>query len=126
MRALTLIALMVLGQESSLDEDFRATVNDSRAAMVTLIATYPDGSPARGQIRCAGIWFKHADETELLVGEALPFETDSRGAVIVNPHVSDEWIECWSESRGYYGRVRVYFQEAKPTGVGHIRMRLES
>lgn len=120
-----LVALLAL-QTPTLADDYRATVGGSELAMVTLIATYPDGSPVRGVIRCAGTWFKHADEQTVFFAPELPFQTDSRGAVIMNPHLDDEWIDCWCEANGYVGRVRVTFSGSHPTQIGHIRMRRES
>lgn len=125
MRTILIVALLM--QEPDLIKDYQhAYGNGSELAMVTLIARYPDGSPVRGFIRCAGTWFKHADEERIFYGPELPFQTDSRGAVIMNPSVEDEYIECWSQERGYYGRVRVDFSVERPTRIAHIRMRRES
>lgn len=125
MRVVLIVALLM--QEPDLSRDYQALYGPgSELAMITLIATFPDGSPARGFIRCAGNWHKHADEDVVLAGPELPFQVDGRGAIVMNPHVDDDYVECWCQERGYYGRVRVTFSRQEPTQIGHIRMRRES
>jgi len=51
--------------------------------MFTLIAQYPDGTPARGWTNCNEVWCKY-DEVEQCARN-LPFKTDGRGAAIFNP-----------------------------------------
>ena len=110
MKTLGAVALALVLQTPTLLDEYRALTGDgSDLAMITIIATYPDGAPAREFIRCEGWWFKHADEDHVTSGLAQPFRVDSRGAVIMNPHVTDEWIDCWAQENGFYGRVRVTF-----------------
>lgn len=125
MKALAIVALLaVQAPDVDLEQDSLLTRSGSAQAMVTLIATYPDGTPLRGFIQCGGTWFKHADEADVLEGEALPFRTDSRGAIIVNPHVEDEWITCWASGDGAHGKVLVELSD-RPT-IQHIVLQKES
>ena len=51
--------------------------------LVSVQAQYGDGTPARGQIACDGLWCKF-DEVQYCASN-LPFQTDSRGVCIFNP-----------------------------------------
>lgn len=77
--------------------------------MVTVIARHDDGSPARGAISCSGSWFKFQDGPKQDGGWDLPFETDSRGAVVLNPFVGDyeeDPMICTAlDKHGHVGRV---------------------
>jgi hypothetical protein len=101
---------LLLAQEPSgeLWEDYLATQGGSSQALVTLIAQHVDGTPVRGYIRCAGWWVKYEDDpARTFAGTSLPFETDARGAIVMNPQVTDEQIFCWSEDKGMRGEVSV-------------------
>lgn len=129
MKALALLAFVALGlqePEIDLDRERLAMRDGSGLAMVTLIATYPDGTPVRGEIQCGGNWHKHQDGNPEQYGPSLPFVTDSRGAVIMNPHLSDEWIVCWSAKDGATGKVIVSFDERTPRSVHRIVLRKDS
>jgi len=104
-----------------LERERLSTGNGSPLAMITVIARYEDGSPVRGEISCSGNWFKHEDGDPQFSGPALPFRTDSRGAVILNPHLDDAWIVCWCEQDGQSGKVLVSFDDV-PTGVYEMVM----
>jgi hypothetical protein len=120
MKQLLLAALLMT--TGDLEREWKATTNESRLAMITIIATYPDGRPVRGEIQCSGDWYKHEDGPDHLTVPSLPFVTDSRGAIIVNPHISDAWMICWCEQNGQAGRVSVSFDDADSTGAYHIVM----
>ena len=102
---------------ASLELDRLATVNGSPFAMVTLIALHEDGSPVRGYIRCSGVWTKHQDGQPEEYEWGMPFKTDMRGAVVMNPHIAHEWIVCSSNDKGRYGKVLVEFSEDDPVKV---------
>ena len=123
MKALAVLALLAVQQPAiDLETESQALRPGSPLAMVTLIATYPDGTPLRGFIQCGGSWYHHTDNSDdIEVVEALPFRTDSRGAIIVNPHLEDEWIVCWAEQHGAAGKVMVELTE-RPT-IQHIVLR---
>jgi hypothetical protein len=128
MRALPLVALL-LTQEPAIDleRDRLAMYDGSHLALITLIAQYEDGTPARGYIACEGSWYKHADRDEdTAVGIGLPFKTDARGAIVMNPLLSDEWIECFASKDGYYGRVRVEFSDQRPAQVVRLVLRKDT
>jgi hypothetical protein len=110
---------MLLLTGPDLEHDRKATANGSPLAMLTVIARYPDGTPFRGAIRCGGEWYRHADEPDKPVMQALPFRTDSRGAVIVNPQVEDGYLICWVDGNGRSGNVTANFED-DPTGVFEI------
>ena len=117
-----LIAALLVTQEPIIDLDFdrRALWGGSPLAAITFIARYEDGRPVRGFVRCLGTWYKHADEDTVMYASELPFKTDSRGAVIMNPHVDDEWIQCYVAQDGYYGETRVEFDRDHPTAIVEI------
>ena len=117
-----LIAALLMTTEPNLEQDYAQTLDGSALAMVTVMARYPDGRPVRGYIQCSGNWFKHQDGPINLEAQSMPFRTDSRGAVILNPHLSDEWLICWCEQDGMTGHVTVSFDSADPTGVFEIVM----
>ncbi len=117
MKQLILAALLMT--TGDLERERLAVSNGSPLAMITVIARYQDGRPFRGSIQCSGEWFKHADEDATPSGPSLPFRTDARGAVILNPHLTDGWILCWAESNGLSGRVTASFEDT-PTGVFEI------
>lgn len=102
-------ALLLLAQavDGGLQQDYLATRTGSPHALVTIIAVHQDGTPVRGYIQCAGEWFKHADEDTVIWSEALPFKTDSRGAVTFNPRLEDEQILCWCIDNGMRGDIAV-------------------
>jgi len=80
--------------------------------LITLIVQHADGSPARGTIACAGEWFKH-DDIEARYVESLPFATDSRGAAIFNPLITDSSLSCRANDvHGHTGALTV---ELSPT-----------
>jgi hypothetical protein len=99
--------LLAQTAEPGLEEEFLNARNGTGTALVTLIAVHMDGTPVRGFIQCAGEWMKYADEEDVLWGVALPFKTDSRGAVVMNPHLEFEEIRCWSQDKGMRGEVTV-------------------
>ena len=129
MRALALIAIVgsLSAQEPEIDleRERHAMRTGSDYALITLIAQHEDGTPVRGFIQCAGNWHKYQEGPQLY-GEALPFATDARGAIVMNPHLSDEYIVCWSRDRCAYGRVVVCFDEAHPRAVHTIVLRRET
>jgi hypothetical protein len=105
-RGVATALLLAQMAEPSLETDY-LRLKGSAFALVTLIAVHVDGTPVRGFIRCDGEWFKYADEEDVLWGVALPFKTDARGAVVMNPHLDIEQLHCWSEDRGMRGDVTV-------------------
>jgi hypothetical protein len=109
--------LLLLALAPAIESSYVLPGDDVDHAMVTLIAVHRDGTPVRGFIRCLGFWWKHADEHQVIEGVALPFATDSRGAVIMNPRLADKQITCWSEDRGMHGEVTV---NLATTSVAHI------
>lgn len=109
MRTVAALALLLIGPEPDLEQDYLATRDGSRLAMVTVICRRADGRPVRGTIQCAGYWFKHQDGEPVFYGSSLPFQTDSRGAIVMNPAVADEWMTCWCEDHGTRGEVTVEF-----------------
>ena len=112
-----LLAASLIALEPNLEQDYNRTLNGSPLAMVMVIARYPDGKPFRGVIRCTGEWYKHADEPDHLTLPAMPFKTDGRGAVVLNPHLSDESITCWAtDAAGVTGKTVVTFDAERPTG----------
>ena len=104
---LPLLALLVQLPEPDLYREFRATQTGTPHAIVSLIAIEADGTPVRGTIQCSGYWFKYADEETTAEGWALPFVTDARGAIVMNPRTTDAPFLCWSEIRGHRGEVIV-------------------
>ena len=123
-RTLILTALLV-SQMPDLDQEFRLTRAGSPQGLVTIIAQYPDGRPARGTISCSGWWRKFQEGAEDYA-LSMPFVTDSRGAIGMNPSLDDGWMLCWSEKDGLTGRVTVTFSTEKPTGVYYIVLGKES
>lgn len=87
----------------------RAGRYGTRTGMITVIAQFSDGSPARGTINCNGYWCKF-DEQQYC-GPNLPFVTDSRGACIFNPGIEDfdedvvEPTTCYATSGTRSGRL---------------------
>ena len=102
---------------ASLEQDRLATINGSPYALITLIAQHVDGSPVRGYIQCSGVWTKHQDGQPEEFEWAMPFKTDMRGAIVMNPHIEHEWIVCSSRDKGRYGKVLVEFSEENPVQV---------
>ena len=117
MKSWLFAALLLTGPDLAHEE--RRLMRGSPLAMLTIVARYQDGTPFRGFISCSGEWFKHSDEETSLTGPSLPFRTDSRGAVILNPHTTDGWIICWATDNGLSGRVTASFED-EPTGVFEI------
>lgn len=105
--ALLLVALVLA--EPDLASEWRAMHTTSTKALLTIQAQTPDGVPVRGEIACTGHWYKYQDGPIQFSGEALPFQTDSRGAIVMNPSVEDEAITCWMEHRGQRGTVAINF-----------------
>jgi hypothetical protein len=123
--AITFASLLAQDPAIDLETERLALVTGSPHALITLIAEYADGTPVRGVIQCAGTWRKYQDGVEFYT-EALPFATDSRGAVIMNPHVEDEAIVCWSQQDGVIGRTTVTFDANAPAKVQRIVLRKDS
>lgn len=77
--------------------------------MITVIARHADGSPARGAISCSGAWFKYQDGPKQDGGWNHPFETDSRGAIILNPfngtYEEDPMVCTALDKHGHTGSV---------------------
>ena len=121
-RAISFAALLLIGQEGDLEQDYQRAHRGSRLAMLTIIATYADGSPMRGTIACGGWWFKHQDGADHITVEALPFATDARGAVILNPHLDDAWLVCEATDGVRSGSVTVSFSDDHPTGVYRVEV----
>jgi hypothetical protein len=108
--------------EPTLDEQFaRIQPAGTVHALLTIIAEFEDGSPARGVIQCNGTWYKHQEDDQPLLPQ-LPFKTDSRGAVIMNPRRETGWIICWSERDGKSGQVTIDFAD-EPRQVVKIVLR---
>lgn len=124
-RTLILTAFLVT-QMPDLEQELRLARGGSEVAMITLIARYADGTPVRGEIQCAGWWRKFQDGEPEVYAQSLPFKTDSRGAIVMNPSLADEWIVCWSERDGLSGRVTVSFDKANPSAVAYIVMGKDS
>ena len=98
--------------EINLEADrLRTLAEKPTHAMITLIARYPDGTPAKGgRIGCTGWWFKYSDDPKEQAeqsGEAYMFKADSRGAVILNPNLDDTYLHCWAEHRLAKGEVEI-------------------
>ncbi len=95
----------------------------SRHALVTIRARHEDGTPLRGFIQCSGYWQKYQDrqnDEEIEFVKHLPFKTDSRGAIAMNPLLADEWIFCWASDKGKTGSVIAQFDEDNPRRVVDI------
>lgn len=105
---------------ASLEQDRLATINGSPYGLITIIARHVDGTPVRGYISCSGVWMKHEDGGPEEWALNLPFKTDSRGAIVMNPRIADEWIVCTSVDRGRRGTVLVEFSDANPVQVVEI------
>lgn len=113
----TLLGLMLLAQTADisidLEQEWHRAIGRERPKhmMITLMAEHMDGTPARGTIGCSGGWFKHADEEETSYGPYLPFTTDSRGAIVLNPGWGDydeeEPLQCEARSGEQRGTVSV-------------------
>lgn len=77
--------------------------------LVEIQAVHRDGTGARGVISCSGSWIKYQDSKNqpIVAGWNLPFKTDSRGLIILNPGIGDfeeEPMRCASEdSHGHLG-----------------------
>lgn len=113
MRGFLLLSLLVT-QAPDLERELKATRNGTDHALITIIARHADGRPYRGAIQCSGQWFKHEDGDVVYSGTALPFQTDSRGAIVMNPKQEDVGMLCWAGG----GQVIVNFSD--PTGVYEI------
>lgn len=125
MRTLALLAFIAIQEPAiDLEREARALREGSRLALITLIAQYPDGTPHRGVIQCAGSWFKH-QEGPVQYGTSLPFQTDSRGAIVMNPALADEWIVCWAEHDGAVGKAIVDLT-VDPAQVVRLTLRKDS
>lgn len=82
--------------------------------MVTIRAIHADGTSARGSINCTGSWEKYGDtgrnNAPLKYGWRLPFKTDSRGAIILNPRTGDfaeDPMYCQAiDKHGHMGETR--------------------
>lgn len=114
------VAVAMLLLSGGLEQDYKAMTNESRVALVTIIATYPDGTPMKGHISCGGFWYKHQDGDPDISGPEVPFETDSRGAVHFNPHLEDEGVYCTATDGVHTGDISVLFNEARPRGVYRV------
>lgn len=103
--------------KASLERDRLATINGSPYGLITIIARHVDGSPVRGYISCSGVWMKHEDGGPEEWALNMPFKTDSRGAIVMNPNIEDEWMVCQSADKGRRGTVLVEFSEDDPMKV---------
>lgn len=92
MRTLLLL-LALVAQQSDVDsvdqlqyEKYAAEGATPFDDMITIQAVhFEDGTPARGTIACNG-WWRKFDETQQ--GDYnLPFKTDSRGVIVMNPWI---------------------------------------
>lgn len=110
----------------TLEQDYLRTKSGSGMAMVTLIALHEDGTPLRGYISCAGSWFKHQDGEPTFYASSLPFRTDARGAIVMNPSLEDEWIACSATDKGKKGTVVVDFTDAEPLHIVTFVLNKES
>ena len=123
-RSVLLGLLLAQTAEPSLDQQYRSAQGlGSYHALVTLIARHTDGTPVRGYVSCSGWWQKYQDlltEEEPVFYENLAFKTDSRGAVVMNPHIEDGWIYCWSSDKGKHGTVVVQFTDTEPLHIVEI------
>lgn len=87
----TLLLLMMLAQVErpiDLDRERRLALygEGSPHMLITVKAEYLDGRPMfPGTIGCTGYWYKHVDEQTKVWAWMLPFSTDSRGAIGLNP-----------------------------------------
>ncbi len=118
--ALLLAAQLGGPVSEQLERERLAAGNGSYRALLTIIAVHEDGTPVRGYIRCSGWWIKYEDDpARTFAGEALPFKTDSRGAIVMNPHLDDEDMYCWSTDKGKHGVVHIYFAH-DPVGIHRI------
>lgn len=125
--SLAFVVMLSMAQEPTLEREYASTRKaGSGLALITLIAIHEDGTPVRGFISCSGVWFKHADEQTVTQGLSLPFATDARGAIVMNPSLDDEWIVCRSEAHGASGRVEVAFDADHPRTVREIILRKDS
>jgi hypothetical protein len=90
-----LAGFLLLQEDPTIRRDRYRLYDGSKFAIVTLVAEHADGTPARGWISCDGHWTKHRDEDTTVGGWNLPFTTDARGAIILNPHYyEDEMLNC--------------------------------
>ena len=93
---LTLVLALLQSDDYGVDvleqDRLRALGGSPRNTIITIIAQHIDGTPARGTIACAGVWYKHRAEGRGEWAEAYPFNTDSRGAVVFNPLIDDDGL----------------------------------
>ncbi len=120
-RSVLLALWLAQVSEPTLEQQYAlATGGGSHHALVTLIELHEDGTPVRGFIACSGWWQKYQDlqtDEEPVFYENLAFRTDSRGAIVMNPHTDNEWVHCWSSDKGKHGSVTVQFDEDDPFHV---------
>jgi len=106
----------------SLEHDRRA-VEQYRPAdyLIELQALHLDGSPARGTIACSGYWRKFDEREES--GPNLPFATDARGVIILNPWLGtfdDTRMDCTADdAHGHHGVGS--FDDGATRGVIYVR-----
>lgn len=79
--------------------------------MITLVAQFQDGTPARGYINCNGSWYKFDEAPDEYSGNNRPFKTDSRGACIFNPSAS--WFDGGDDD---IGNMTCYAQSGARSG----------
>lgn len=91
-----MLLLLAQSPEPTLERDYLRTFTGSPQQLVCIIATDAEGRPYRGYVSCSGWWFKYADEDTTANGYALPFLTDARGAIVMNPHRDDDFFVCWA------------------------------
>lgn len=119
---LLVLLAQVNSGEIDLEQERLRMFNGTEHALVTLIARHADGSLARGTIACQGLWFKYQDKKDEQAWDwALPFKTDSRGAIIMNPHLEDGSMDCTAiDSHLHTGRAQFALE---PLTTVHITVR---
>lgn len=106
------VALFAQETDRPLEQQRDSIYNGTYYEMVSIQAVHADGTAARGSIACHGDWWKHQDSKNhtFIGGEWFPFETDSRGVVILNPYVEDfpeDPLDCRAVDRhGHTGKTR--------------------
>ena len=105
MRMTILAIALLFGSSQLADPDLDAERRRATPAtktiysLITIIATYDDGTPVYpGTIGCSGYWFKYIDEQTIVFEEGLPFSTDARGAIILNPFSNIDTLTCVARS----------------------------
>lgn len=120
----TLVSVLLLAQSHDVVRELQLDLERTRPSttqsmMIEVQAAHADGSPAKGTIACSGLWRKY-DEQET-VGWDLPFDTDSRGVIFLNPwigtYADGEDLICRAKDKhGHQGVVSI----PMPTNYGYI------